>query len=116
MHGIGLKSFFKSILPESNTVPQEKFFLGEETMAKSVFARFQWSAGRRTSSKVYITRVFNFGTPADWKKMKRRYSRKEIERAVKNPLKGQWTRRAMRFAELLFNVKMPEKALISYDV
>ncbi|MBI3318569.1 MAG: hypothetical protein HYZ90_05455 [Candidatus Omnitrophica bacterium] len=47
--------------------------------------------------------------------MKRRYTPAQIRAALEHPLRGQWTRRAKRFAEVLFNVRLPEEVLISYD-
>ncbi len=47
--------------------------------------------------------------------MKQRYSDDQILEALKNPLKGQWMRRAKRFAEVLYEVRMPPEVLISYD-
>ncbi len=76
----------------------------------------RWVAGADTSEKVYITRVFNFGTLEEWRQMKNRYPQEKILDALKNPLPGQWTQRAKRFAEVVYNVPLPESALISYDV
>ena len=75
----------------------------------------KWVAGHATPTKTYITRVFNFGTWEEWQALKRDVPRREIEAAVKQPLPGQWTRRAKAFAEVLFNTPMPDSALISYD-
>lgn len=75
----------------------------------------RWVAGQKTPVKVYITRVFNFGTLEEWRAMKRRYPRKVILDAVRHPLPGQWTGRAKAFAEIIFGVRMPKKALISYE-
>ena len=75
----------------------------------------RWVAGDDTPAKIYITRVFNYGTFEEWKAMKKRYSRRVIKDAVQHPLKGQWNRRAKAFAEVLFGIKMPDDVLISYD-
>ena len=77
--------------------------------------RLKWVAGKRTPSKVYITRVFNFGTWREWQKMKQRFKPAEIEEAVKHPLRGQWTKRAKNFAEVLYSCRLPKEALISYE-
>lgn len=82
-------------------------------MPKRNFLR--WVAKRNTPEKVYITRVFNYGTFEEWKAMKKKYSRKSIQEAVKNPLLGQWNRRAKIFAEVIFGIQMPDRALIRYD-
>lgn len=75
----------------------------------------RWVAGEHTSDRVYITRVFNFGTLEEWRQMKRRYTEKQIQEALKNPLKGQWTSRAKRFAEVVYGIQLPEAAVLSYD-
>ena len=75
----------------------------------------KWVAGENTPEKTYITRVFNFGTLEEWREMKRRYAREKIERALRNPLPGQWTSHAKAFAEVVFDIRMPESVLISYD-
>ena len=76
----------------------------------------QWVAGNKTPAKVIITRVFNYGTFQEWQRMKKRYSRSQVRDAVVHPLRGQWNRRAKNFAEVLFDVRMPEDVLISYEV
>ncbi|MBI4358637.1 MAG: hypothetical protein HY584_04990 [Candidatus Omnitrophica bacterium] len=78
--------------------------------------RLKWVAGKNTPQKVYITRVFNFGTWEEWRALKRKFHPLAIEESVKKPLAGQWTKRAKNFAEVLYSCKMPRKALISYDV
>ena len=75
----------------------------------------RWVAGCKTPEKVYITRVFNFGTWEEWRRMKKRCAKNQIRRAIRHPLRGEWTKRAKRFAELLFDLQMPEETLISYD-
>ena len=75
----------------------------------------RWVAGKKTPDKVYVTRVFNLGTLEEWREMKRRYTPEQIRDAVVHPLRGHWTKRAKRFAEVLFDVRMPEEAVISYD-
>ena len=75
----------------------------------------KWVAGKRTPAKVYITRVFNFGTCEEWREIKRRFHRAEIEGVVRHPLRGQWTKRGKAFAETLFDCRMPASVLISYD-
>ena len=74
----------------------------------------QWVAGSGTPKKVYIGRVFNFGTWKEWKEMKKRFALREIRDAVKNPLPGEWTPRGRALAETIFDCRMPKKALISY--
>ena len=78
-------------------------------------AGLQWVAGERTPDKTYITRVFNFGTLEEWRRMKTRCTQEQILEALRNPLRGQWTRRARRFAEVLYGIPLPESAVISYD-
>lgn len=75
----------------------------------------QWMTSPALSGKTSITRVFNFGTWEEWQDMKKRFSRKDIEEAVKNPLRGQWTPRARALAELMFECRMPDVVLISYE-
>ena len=75
----------------------------------------RWIAGGRTPAKVYITRVFNFGTDREWRAMKRRFSGRQVRDAVRRPLRGQWTRRGKAFAEALYGGVMGQEALISYD-
>ena len=79
------------------------------------WSKLKWVAGQKTSAKVYITRVFNFGTWEEWRRMKKKFSQAEIKQAVKNPLPGQWTVRGKAFAEVVFGYKMPKKVIISYD-
>lgn len=74
-----------------------------------------WVAGEATPDRVYITRVFNFGTLEEWRQMRRRFSEDRIRQVLLHSPRGQWTKRAKRFAEVLFEVRMPEEALISYD-
>ena len=71
-----------------------------------------WVAGSQTPAKVYITRVFNFGT---WQEMKKKFSPQQIEETVKHPFRGCWTRRGRAFAEALYHYSMPDEVLISYD-
>lgn len=78
-------------------------------------AGLQWVAGKDTPDRVYITRVFNFGTLEEWRRMKKRYTEEQIREALEKPLRGQWTRRARRFAEVLYDVQLPADVLISYD-
>lgn len=75
----------------------------------------RWVAGKKTPTKVYVTRVFNYGTWEEWCEMKRRLSLHEIEEAVRRPLRGQWTRRAKNFAEVLYSCRMSQKAILSFD-
>lgn len=75
----------------------------------------KWIAGSETSDKVYITRVFNFGTLEEWREMKKCYKSSQIQEALKNPLRGQWTSHGKAFAEALFDIRLPENVLISYD-
>ena len=76
----------------------------------------QWIAGDRTPPKVYLTRVINFGTWEEWQDVKRRFSPDQIREALIRPLKGQWTKRGRAFAEAIFDCKIGDEALISYDV
>ena len=78
--------------------------------------KLRWVSGKKTPAKVYITRVFNYGTWREWQSMKNRFSSHEIKQAVKKPLPGQWTRRAKCFAEVLYSVRMPKWTLISYEI
>ena len=73
-------------------------------------------AGSNTPAKVYITRVFNFGTWEDWREMKRKFSSREIEEAVKHPLRGSWTLRGQALAKVLYDYRIPAAGVISYDV
>ena len=75
----------------------------------------KWVAGSKTPPKVYITRVFNFGTLEEWRDMKKRFPRRIIEDALQNPLRGQWTSDGKRFAEVIYGIRMPHSVLISYD-
>ena len=75
----------------------------------------RWVSGVRTPDKEYITRVFNFGTAEEWRDMRRKYSERQVEAALNNPLKGQWTRRGKNFAETVYNVRLPADALIIYE-
>ena len=74
-----------------------------------------WVAGSQTPAKVYITRVFNFGTWEEWQEMKKKFSSQQIEETVKHPFRGCWTRRGRAFAETLYHCSMPDEVLISYD-
>ncbi len=78
-------------------------------------ASLQWVAGEGTPDRVYITRVFNFGTLEEWRQMKQRYPENQILAALQNPLRGQWTKRAKRFAEVLYDIRMPDSSIISYE-
>jgi len=75
----------------------------------------QWSSGDQTPDKVYITKVFNYGTWQEWRDMRRRFVLRRIKDALRHPLKGQWTKRAKIFAETIFDVKLPKNSLISYE-
>lgn len=74
-----------------------------------------WVAGQNTPDKIYVTRVINYGTWAEWQNMKKQYSREQIMEAIKKPLRGQWTRRGKAFAEVVFECRLPDDVLISYD-
>lgn len=74
-----------------------------------------WVAGKNTPEKTYITRVFNYGTWEEWQQVRKGTPRHVIEDCVKNPLPGQWTKKARRFAETIFRCSMPDSALIQYD-
>ena len=78
--------------------------------------KLKWVAGSKTPEKIYITRVINFGTWQEWRAMKRRFSRAQIKSALENPLRGQWTPKGKRFAEVLFDCVLPQNTLISYDI
>lgn len=62
-----------------------------------------------------MARVFNFGTLEEWRQMRGRYTPEQIREALRNPLPGQWTKRAKRFAEALYGIPLPDRTLISYD-
>lgn len=74
----------------------------------------QWVSGHKTPQKVYITRVLNFGTWAEWQRLQKKYSTADILQALQNPLKGQWTRHGKAFAEKIFGISMPADCLITY--
>lgn len=74
----------------------------------------RWVSGSKTPKKVYITRVMNFGTREEWDEMKRTYSQADILEALREPLRGQWTKHGKAFAEKIFDVTLPENVLISY--
>ncbi len=76
----------------------------------------RWVSGDATPAKTYITRVFNFGTWEEWQAMKAEFSREAVQGAVLRPLRGQWTPRGKAFAETLFECRLPDEALISFDV
>ena len=75
----------------------------------------RWAAGGETPVKTYITRVFNFGTWEEWQAMKSHFTPREIRDAVMHPLRGQWTPRGKAFAETVFDCRLPDEVLISYD-
>ena len=75
----------------------------------------RWVAAGKTPEKVYITRVFNYGTWAEWRALRKKFVSAQIKNSLRDPLRGQWTKRAKAFAETVFDVKMPSAALISYD-
>lgn len=75
----------------------------------------RWVAGENTPPAVYITRVFNFGTWEEWKHLHTEYTSQDIERAVREPIRGQWTRRGKALAEIVYNCRLPEDVLLSYD-
>lgn len=76
----------------------------------------QWSAGSNTPDDVYITRVINYGTWDEWQNLKQNCPRERIEKVLHRPLRGQWTKRGKAFAETIFDIKLPDEVLISYDV
>jgi len=76
----------------------------------------KWSAGEDTPNEVYITRVMNYGTWEEWQELRKRCPREEIKRALRHPLRGQWTKRGKAFAEVVFDIELPNDVLISYDV
>lgn len=78
--------------------------------------KLEWIAGSKTPAKVYITRVFNFGTWEEWQNMKRRFPKKLIRETALHPLRGQWTPRGKAFAETIFDSRLPDRSLISYEV
>lgn len=75
----------------------------------------RWVAGSETPDAVYITRVFNFGTWKEWKEMIERYPRQKIEAALRQPLRGSWTRRGKALAEAVFGIPLPESVILTYD-
>lgn len=76
----------------------------------------EWVAGTSTPRKVYITRVWNFGTLEEWRRLWKEYAAADIEDVVRHPLRGSWTRHGKSFAETLCHCVMPDDVLISYDV
>ncbi len=76
----------------------------------------EWVAGEATPCKVYITRVFNYGTWQEWQQMNGRYSQDDIRDAVMNPLRGVWTPRGKVLAELIYDCRLPADTLLSFDV
>ncbi|MEK7563300.1 MAG: hypothetical protein AAB544_02815 [Patescibacteria group bacterium] len=76
--------------------------------------RLCWVSGDRTPEKVYITRVFCYGSWEEWKAMLSSFPESAIEDAVSSPLSGSWTPQGKAFAETLFDVPMPESAIITY--
>ena len=74
-----------------------------------------WVSGPGTDTKTYITRVINLGTWEEWQALKSSVAREEILDAVKNPIRGQWTKKGKAFAETVFDCIIPNDALISYD-
>ena len=83
-------------------------------MSNNQKSGLRWVAGPATPSKVYITRVLNYGTWAEWCQVKQRYTPAEILDAIQNPLPGQWTRRGKLLAETMYNCQLPDETLISY--
>lgn len=79
------------------------------------FNGLTWVAGKATPDKVYITRVFNYGTWEEWQEMKKNLTPDQILTTLKAPLRGQWTRRAKAFAETVYGIQMSNDSLISYD-
>lgn len=75
-----------------------------------------WVSGASTPRKIYLTRVWNMGTWQEWQEMWHSYPRSEIEDAVRQPLKGHWTKRGKSFAETMLHCSMPSEAILSYDV
>ncbi|OGJ61052.1 hypothetical protein A3C37_03235 [Candidatus Peribacteria bacterium RIFCSPHIGHO2_02_FULL_53_20] len=76
--------------------------------------RLCWVSGERTPEKVYITRVFCYGSWEEWKDMWRSFPESSIEDAVHSPLKGSWTPQGKAFAETLFDIPLPDNAILSY--
>jgi hypothetical protein len=74
-----------------------------------------WVAGPATPRRVYLTRLWNFGTWDEWQEARRQYASRELEEAVKHPLRGQWTRHGKAFAETVCRCTMPDDVLVSYD-
>ena len=75
----------------------------------------RWVAGNDTPPRVYITRVINIGTWEEWREMLKKYSKTMVQDAIKNPLRGQWTKHGKAFAESVFECRLPDDVLISYD-
>jgi hypothetical protein len=65
--------------------------------------------------KRLITQIFNYGDVAAIRWMRKTYPGRIIKACVRNPLPGEWERRSLRFAEILYNVRLTktqkEKAL-----
>jgi hypothetical protein len=74
----------------------------------------QWVAGDNTPPKVYITRVINYGNLEEWRALKHQYSPEAIQDALTNPLPGQWTKHGKAFAEIMFDVTLPNDVLNTY--
>lgn len=75
----------------------------------------QWVAGESTPDRVFITRVFNYGTWDEWRQLQERFSENDVLAALHAPLPGQWTQRGRALAEVMYRVQLPETVLISYD-
>src|SRR5688572_11843267 len=66
----------------------------------------KWVAGEKTPDKVYITRVFNFGTWQEWKEMLAKYPRAQIEAVLQQPLSGSWTKRGRALAQAVYGITL----------
>ena len=74
-----------------------------------------WVAGEGTPRKTLITRLFNYGTWKEWQQMNRRFTQAQVREVLENPLRGMWTRRGRALAEMLYDCRLPDSSLISFD-
>lgn len=78
-------------------------------------AGITWVAADNTPIKTYVTRVINLGTWEEWKNLQASVPESVIKDALEHPLKGQWTARGKAFAECVFDRRLSDDVLISYD-
>lgn len=74
-----------------------------------------WVSAEKTPIKTYITRVINLGTWEEWKNLQTSVPKTAILDALEYPLLGQWTPRGKAFAECVFDRRLNDNVLISYD-